>query len=338
MIKIIDINHGENYTCLDKMFFILYSYHMEVGPKMTDNERFNNINRLRKEKDVVILAHYYVDGPVQEIADYVGDSFYLSKIATKVEQQNILFCGVSFMGESAKILNPSKNVVMADDYADCPMAHMITEERIAQIREQYDDLAVVCYVNSTASIKAVSDVCVTSSNAVKVVSNIPQKNIFFVPDNNLGRYVSEKLPDKNFIFHDGFCHVHKSIHAEDVLKAKQAYPDALVLTHPECTYDVIELSDFVGSTSEIIDYATSSDCDRFIICTEMGVFFELSQKNPNKKFYSVGHRQFCPNMKKVTIDKVENALEKMGPFLELDKDIIEKAARPLKAMLELAAK
>ena len=233
------------------------------------------IERLKKEKDVVILAHYYVDGEVQALADYVGDSFYLSKVATQVTQQNILFCGVQFMGESAKILNPGKNVVMADDFADCPMAHMVTKEKIAEVRAQYDDLAVVCYVNSTAEIKTVSDVCVTSSNAVKVVKNIEAKNIFFVPDNNLGRYVSKMVPEKNFIFHDGFCHVHKSILAENVKAAKEAHPEALILTHPECTEDVVEMSDFVGSTSEIIDYATNSDQKVFLICTEMGVFYEL---------------------------------------------------------------
>ena len=302
---------------------------------MNDNIK-DRISALKKEKDVAILAHYYVDGEVQKIADYVGDSFYLSKIATGLEQKNILFCGVRFMGESAKLLSPEKRVVMADEFADCPMAHMVTVEKIEEVREQYDDLAVVCYVNSTAEIKAVSDVCVTSSNALRVVQKIPQKNIFFVPDENLGRYVAKKIPDKNFIFNDGFCHVHKSITADNVMRAKEVYPDALVLTHPECTRDVIALSDFVGSTSEIIDFATNTDCEKFIICTEMGVFFELQERNPNKKFYSVGHRQFCPNMKKVTLDKVEQALESMTSTVELPDDIIVEARKPLQRMLELS--
>lgn len=301
-----------------------------------DNEIVSRIKALKEEKDVVILAHYYVDGAVQELADYVGDSFYLAKVATKVKEANILFGGVSFMGESAKLLNPSKKVVMADQCADCPMAHMVTKERIAEVRNEYDDLAVVCYVNSTAEIKSVSDVCVTSSNALKVVSNLTEKNIFFVPDNNLGRYIATKLPDKHFIFNDGFCHVHKSIDKASVEKAKELCPDALVLTHPECTMDVLEISDFIGSTSEIIDYATSSPNKEFIICTEMGVFFELMQKNPDKKFYSVGHRQFCPNMKLVTIDKVLEALESMEPEVVLPDDIMESAKRPLERMLELA--
>lgn len=294
------------------------------------------ISKLKREKDVAILAHYYVDGEVQRIADYVGDSFYLSKVATKLEQKNILFCGVKFMGESAKLLNSEKKVVMADDFADCPMAHMVTVEKIAEVRAMYDDLAVVCYVNSTAEIKAVSDVCVTSSNALHVVKKLPEKNIFFVPDENLGRYVAKKLPEKNFIFNDGFCHVHKSITVENVVKAKEVHPDALVLTHPECTQDVIAVSDFVGSTSEIIDYATNTACEKFIICTEMGVFFELQEKNPNKKFYSVGHRQFCPNMKKVTLDKVEQALESMSSTVELPEETIKEARKPLERMLELS--
>lgn len=294
------------------------------------------IRQLKEEKDVVILAHYYVDGEVQQLADYVGDSYYLAKIAAKVKEKSILFCGVSFMGESAKILNPDKRVVMADQYADCPMAHMVTPERIAEVRREYDDIAVVCYVNSTAEIKAVSDVCVTSSNAVRVVSRLDVKNIFFVPDNNLGRFVAGQLPEKNFIFNDGFCHVHKSITVDNVLEAKRTRPEAEVLTHPECTMDVLEVSDFIGSTSEIIDYATKSDAKEFLICTEMGVFFELMQKNPDKKFYSVGHRQFCPNMKLVTLDKVENALETMEPEIILPEDLMKKALVPLQKMLELA--
>lgn len=294
------------------------------------------IKQLKEEKDVVILAHYYVDGEVQQLADYVGDSYYLAKVATKVKEKSILFCGVSFMGESAKILNPGKRVVMADQYADCPMAHMVTPERIAAVREEYDDVAVVCYVNSTAEIKAVSDVCVTSSNAIRVVSRLDAGNIFFVPDNNLGRFVAEQLPDKKFIFNDGFCHVHKSITVDNVLEAKRTRPEAVVLTHPECTMDVLEVSDFIGSTSEIIEYATQSDAKEFLICTEMGVFFELMQKNPDKKFYSVGHRQFCPNMKLVTLDKVVNALETMEPEVILPEDVMKKALVPLQKMLELA--
>lgn len=294
------------------------------------------IGRLKKEKDVVILAHYYVDGEVQALADMVGDSYFLAKKATQVKEQNILFCGVSFMGESAKILNPDKRVIMADEYADCPMAHMVDIDRIEEIRQEYPDVAVVCYVNSTAEIKAHSDVCVTSSNALRVVKALPNEHIFFVPDENLGRYIAGQLPEKHFIFNDGFCHVHKSIHKEELLKAKEVHPEALVLTHPECTGDVLEISDFIGSTSEILDYANSSDRKEFIICTEMGIFYELELKNPEKKFYSVGHRQFCPNMKKISLEKVLQALRTLEPVVELEEDLRLKANIPLTRMLELA--
>ena len=295
-----------------------------------------DIKRLKEEKDVVILAHYYVDGKVQEIADYVGDSYFLAKKATQVKQKNILFCGVSFMGESAKILNPEKKVIMADKLADCPMAHMVDIDKIHEVRRLYPDVSVVCYVNSTAEIKAESDVCVTSSNAMRIVQKLPNQHIFFIPDNNLARYIAKKLPEKNFIFNDGYCHVHKSIDRESVQRAKELHPAALVLSHPECTEDVLDISDFIGSTSEIIDFATASDAKEFIICTEMGVFYELEQKNPGKRFFSVGHRQFCPNMKRITLDKVKTALEEMEPELTLDEAMRVKANRPLARMLELA--
>ncbi len=303
-----------------------------------EEEIKQQIAALKKEKDAVILAHYYVDGPVQEIADFVGDSYYLAKKATTVSERVIIFCGVSFMGESAKILNPDKKVVMADETADCPMAHMVDVDRIKEVRQEYPDVAVVCYVNSTAEIKAVSDVCVTSSNAIKIVKNLPNHDIFFIPDNNLGRYVAKQLPDKHFIFNDGFCHVHKSIHREDVLKAKEVHPEALVLAHPECTEDTLELADFIGSTSQIIDYVTESPEKVFIICTEMGIFYELMQKNPEKKFYSVGHRQFCPNMKKVRLESVLSALQNLAPEVELEEEMRNAAKLPLERMLELAAK
>lgn len=294
------------------------------------------IEQLKRKKDVVILAHYYVDGQVQELADFVGDSYFLAKKATEVTEKNILFCGVSFMGESAKILNPGKRVVMADGTADCPMAHMLDIDRIAEVRREYADAAVVCYVNSTAEIKAYSDVCVTSSNALRVVRALPNRNIFFVPDENLGRYIASQIPEKNFILNDGFCHVHTSIYKEELLHAKELHPDALVLSHPECRENVLEISDFIGSTSEILSFAERSEAKEFIICTEMGVFYELELKNPNKKFYSVGHRQFCPNMKKISLEKVLYAMETLEPVVEIDEKLRIKAVKPLSRMLELA--
>ena len=294
------------------------------------------IQKLKKEKDAIILAHYYVRPEVQDVADYIGDSFYLSKIAASAKEKTIVFCGVGFMGESAKILSPDKTVLMPAMDADCPMAHMATEEGIRKVREEYDDVAVVCYINSTATLKELSDVCVTSANAVKIVKNLPNKDIFFIPDENLGRFVASQLPEKHFIFNDGFCHVHKSIHSEDVKKAKELHPDALVLAHPECTSDTLALADFIGSTSQIIDYATASDSKKFLICTEMGVFYELMQKNPDKKFFSVGHRQFCPNMKKVSLDKVLEKLEDLKDEVILPEEMCEQAKKPLDEMLRLA--
>lgn len=294
------------------------------------------IEELKRERNAVLLAHYYVDDAVQEIADYVGDSYYLAKVALKESKDVICFAGVSFMGESAKILNPDRTVIMPDQLADCPMAHMVNMDKIQKVRDEYDDLAVVCYINSTAEIKSYSDVCVTSSNAMKIVKSLPQKNIFFIPDENLGRYIGSKLPEKNFIYNDGFCHVHTSITADNVKKAKEAHPDAEILVHPECTMDVVELADYVGSTSGIIDYATASDADKFIICTEMGVLYELKQKNPNKTFYSVGHRQFCPNMKRITLENVRDTLRDMKNQVELDETLRLDAKKALDEMLRIA--
>ena len=294
------------------------------------------IEELKRERNAVLLAHYYGDDAVQEIADYVGDSYYLAKVALKESKDVICFAGVSFMGESAKILNPDRTVIMPDQLADCPMAHMVDLDKIQKVRDEYDDLAVVCYINSTAEIKSYSDVCVTSSNAMKIVKSLPQKNIFFIPDENLGRYIGSKLPEKNFIYNDGFCHVHTSITADNVKKAKEAHPDAEILVHPECTMDVVELADYVGSTSGIIDYATASDADKFIICTEMGVLYELKQKNPNKTFYSVGHRQFCPNMKRITLENVRDTLRDMKNQVELDETLRLDAKKALDEMLRIA--
>lgn len=294
------------------------------------------IQQLKKERDAVILAHYYVPDEVQAVADYIGDSYGLAKIATTIPQKTICFAGVTFMSESAKILNPDKTVLVPEPLADCPMAHMVDPDDILAVREKYDDLAVVCYINSTAEIKEYSDVIVTSSNALKIVSKLPEKNIFFIPDENLGRYIAKQLPEKNFIFNDGFCHVHTSITRENVEKAKEAHPGIKVLAHPECKEDVLELADYIGSTSGIINFATECDDKEFLICTELGVLFDMKRKNPGKKFYSVGHRQFCPNMKRITLDKIVNALETMSPTMEIGDEAREKATAPLERMLELA--
>ncbi|MBR4831224.1 MAG: quinolinate synthase NadA [Butyrivibrio sp.] len=299
-------------------------------------EIIEDIQRLKKEKNAVILAHYYVTDWVQEIADYVGDSYYLAKVAVDLKESTIVFAGVSFMGEFAKILNPEKTVLMPDMQADCPMAHMAAVQRIEQVRKEYDDVAVVCYINSTAELKTHSDVCVTSSNALKIVKSLPNKNIFFIPDENLGRYIATKVPEKNFIFNDGFCHVHKGITAEGLKAAKEAHPDAEVLAHPECTLETLELADYIGSTAGIIDYAAKSDKKEFIIATELGVLYQLETNNPGKKFYSAGSTQTCPNMKKVTLEKVRDCLRDNTGVVEVSDEKRAAALKPLSRMLELA--
>lgn len=298
--------------------------------------KIERIKQLKTEKDAVILAHYYVRDEIQEIADYVGDSYFLAEQATKVPQQTILLCGVSFMGESAKILNPDKLVLAPAADADCPMAHMATVEKIQEIRSKYDDVAVVCYVNSTAELKAHSDVCVTSSNALKIVKALPNQNIFFIPDQHLAHYIADQLPEKNFIFNDGFCHVHAELTKEELMKAKNNNPNALVLVHPECSAEITAEADYVGSTSGIINYATNSDAKEFIICTEMGVLHKLQQDNPDKKFYLLGMHQICPNMKKITLDRIISALENSETKVELDADFMKKAHAPMIRMLELS--
>ncbi len=300
------------------------------------NEKIARINQLKKEKNAVIMAHYYVEDEVQEIADYIGDSYYLSEVATKIDADTIVLCGVSFMGESAKILNPSKTVLLPDGNADCPMAHMATVERIEEVRREYEDVAVVCYVNSTAELKTCSDVCVTSANALKIVEALPNKNIFFIPDQNLAHYIADKLPEKNFIFNDGYCHVHHAITAEQIKAAKAERPSAEVLVHPECKPEVTALADYIGSTSGIIAYSEKSSASEFIVVTEMGVMYELKKRNPDKKFYVAGNMQICPNMKKITLDKIIAALENNAPAVELKEDFMKKALAPMERMLELA--
>ncbi len=294
------------------------------------------IEQLKKEKDAVILAHYYVEGEIQAVADYVGDSYYLAKVAKSVNAKTIVFCGVEFMGESAKILNPEKTVLMPDLTADCPMAHMVREGVIESMRQRYPDLAVVCYINSTAELKSKSDVCVTSSNAVRIVKALPNKDIFFIPDQNLGRFVKEQVPEKNVMLNDGYCPVHKEITAKDVALAKKKHPLALVLTHPECTKEVLELSDFIGSTAEIIDLAKENECEEFIICTECGVKYRLEKDNPDKRFYFPSPVPVCVDMKKNTLEKIVKVLEGGENAVSVTDQMRRGAMQPLERMLELA--
>lgn len=296
----------------------------------------NQIEQLKKTKNAVILAHYYTPDDIQDIADYVGDSFYLAKVAKKSTADIIVFCGVSFMGESAKILNYDKKVLMPDISADCPMAHMVKPGLIEEMRKKYDDLAVVCYINSTAELKCQSDVCVTSSNAVKIVKALPNKNIFFIPDRNLGSYIARQVPEKNIILNDGCCPIHADITLKQLEDEKIKHPKALVLSHPECEKDILSLSDYIGSTAEIINYAKASKENEFIICTENGVLFKLLSDSPNKRFYFPNPNPCCPDMKLNTLESVLSVLEKEDQTIEISEDVRTRALVPLDRMLELA--
>ncbi len=300
-----------------------------------ENNLITEIKRLKKEKNAIILAHYYVNDELQEIADYVGDSFYLAKVAKGTDADVLVFCGVSFMGESAKLLNPEKLVLMPDMTADCPMAHMAQVDKIKEYREKYEDLAVVCYINSTAELKSCSDVCVTSSNAVKIVRALPNRNIFFIPDENLGRFVAEQVPEKNIILNEGYCPIHKNITAAGVQAQKDRHPKALVMAHPECRTEVLSLADYIGSTAEMIAFANQSDCEEFIVCTEEGVNYRLREDNPEKKFY-FGGEYLCPDMKLNTLKKVLHVLSTGEHEMTLSSELCEEAVKPLERMLELA--
>lgn len=294
------------------------------------------IKQLKQEKDAVLLAHYYVNEEVQKIADYVGDSFYLSKIASSLNNRTLVFCGVSFMGESGKLLSPEKTVLMPDASADCPMAHMVSKAEIDEARSRYDDLAVVCYINSTAEVKTWADVCVTSANAVKIVKNLPNHNILFIPDKNLGRYVQQQVPEKNVMLVKGYCPIHEEIKPEEIKALKMTYPNALVLAHPECNAQVLEMADYIGSTSGILKKAKECDVDTLIIATEVGVKYELEQQNPNKTFYFPATLPVCHDMKKITLDKIIAVLKSGKNAAYVEKAHVEPAKATLTRMLELA--
>ncbi len=301
---------------------------------MTDIER--QIKQLKKEKNAVILAHYYAPAEVQDLADHVGDSFYLAKLAKKTDAAVIVLCGVGFMGESAKLLNPDKTVLMPDPAADCPMAHMADPARIAALKKTYPDLAVVCYINSTAALKTLSDVCVTSSNALRVVRRLPNEHIFFIPDKNLGRYVAEQIPEKHIIVNDGYCPVHEHLAAECVRAEKEKHPRAAVLAHPECGEEVLALADYIGSTAEIIDYARTCAADEMIVCTEEGVCHRLVSENPDKHFYFTDPRPVCAGMKQNTPEGVLCALRDGVGEVTVDAALAVRAMLPLERMLALA--
>ncbi|MGL4797070.1 MAG: quinolinate synthase NadA [Paraclostridium sp.] len=294
------------------------------------------INKLKKERNALIVAHYYQPKEIQKIADVVGDSYYLSEISKESDKEVIVFCGVRFMAESAKILSPNKKILMPVLDAGCAMADMIDEEAIIDLKKQYPNSYVVCYINSTANVKSHCDVAVTSSSALDILKNIEQKQVIFLPDKNLGGYISEFFPEKEFILYDGYCKYHNNIKVEDILNLKNIYKDAKVLVHPECTAEVRKLGDYIGSTSGIINYATNSNCKNFIIATEVGILYELELKNPNKRFYIPGESISCIDMKKTTIQTLYDTLLNMNNEITVDENISKKALICLENMHSLA--
>lgn len=300
---------------------------------MTQIER---IQALKKEKNAVILAHFYQPMEIQMLADIVGDSLELARKSKNVDAERIIFCGVRFMGESAAIICPDKRVFLPAPKAGCLMADMIKPENIKALRAKHPDSAVVCYINSTAETKAQCDICCTSSNAAKVVKSLKEDEVIFVPDRNLGKYVSEMTPDKKFHFFEGCCPIHNELSVKSVLKCKKRHPNAEILVHPECSPEVCALADFAGSTAQIISYCEQSDKDEFIICTELGVTKRMRKLMPNKHFYIPDTKQlYCEGMKAISLDMLEDCLKNETGEVFVDKDMQERALLPIERMLKI---
>ena len=299
------------------------------------NNLAEEIRRLKKERNAIILAHNYQVPEVQDVADIVGDSFALSRHAAETDSDVIVFCGVHFMAESAKILSPDKTVLLPVRDAGCPMADMVTAPKRREMKARYPDAAVVCYVNSSAEVKAESDVCCTSSNALKVVASLENKQVIFVPDKNLGSYIASKVKNKEIILWKGFCITHKRVKVEEVQKIRQLHPNAKILMHPECEPEVQKLADFLGSTSAIIKYAGEIPEKDLIIGTEEGILHLLKKQNPDKNFYLLSMGLICTNMKKTRLEDVHSALLNMQHEIHVDEDIRIKALKSLERMLKI---
>lgn len=295
----------------------------------------DEIRKLKKEKKALVLAHYYVPEDVQSAADHVCDSFEMAKRASEASESIIVICGVYFMGESTKILAPGKKVLLPAPDAGCPMADMISPEQIMEYKRLHPRAAVVCYVNSPASVKAVSDVCCTSSSAEKVVRSLSEDEIIFVPDQHLGSYVAGKCPDKKFIIHKGFCPTHHRITESDVLAAKSAHPGAVFAAHPECREEVIRHADYVGSTSGILNFARKTEAKEILIGTELEITGRLSRELPDKKIYSVASAFVCPNMKKITLESLRDSLMYERYEVSLSDSEIKAAKSSLSRMINI---
>jgi len=308
------------------------------------NDTIEKINELKKKRNAVILVHNYQLPEVQDVADFLGDSLGLSQQAAKTDAEIIVFCGVHFMAETASILCPNKVVLMPDAGAGCPMADMVNAEDLRKLKKEHTDAVVVSYVNTPAEVKAESDICCTSANAVKIVNSLPDKKIIFVPDKYLGQYVKSQTQNQNkfgsgrakkeIILWNGYCPVHADISSDDILKAKKEHPAAEVLVHPECTQEVIALADKILSTTGMCDYAKKTEAEEMIIGTEIGIIYRLQKDNPDKKFYAASQKAICRNMKKNNLEKVLHSLENMEYEIRVEEKIRQKAKKSIDKMLE----
>ena len=302
---------------------------------MNIKEMQQKILELKKEKDFCILAHVYENREIVEIADYIGDSFGLSQQAAKAPNKNVIMCGVRFMAETVKLLSPDKKVYLSNSSAGCPMAEQLTVEELRQLKAKHPDHIVAAYINTTAELKTECDVCVTSASALEIMKKIDSKNVIFIPDINLGTYIKDNLPEKNFVLFEGGCPHHAKITEADALEAKKLHPNALLLVHPECKAEVCRHADYVGSTTGIMDYAKKSDADEFIIGTENSITAHLQFDLPEKKFYPLSKNCICSDMRATTLPDVLACLNGDGEEIVLPDEVMKKAKGCIDEMLRL---
>ncbi|MFH1772542.1 MAG: quinolinate synthase NadA [Candidatus Omnitrophota bacterium] len=294
----------------------------------------DKIKGIKERKRITVFAHNYQIPEVQESADVLGDSLELAKISTQLDARIIVLCGVKFMAETVKILSPQKKVLLPVTDAGCPLADTITPDQLLELKNKYPDAWVISYVNTSASIKSLSDVCCTSANAVKVVRNVPVKQVIFIPDKNLGWWVKKNVPEKDIILWDGTCYVHDRFNLKELLDARKKFSDAEIIVHPECPSEVLEHADFVCSTSGMLSRAKESQAKRFIIGTEVGLIHRLKKQNPRKEFYSLGSVKVCSNMKKITLNELCFSLENEVNSVEISQDVRKNALKALEAMMK----
>lgn len=303
---------------------------------------FAEINQLKKEKNAIILAHYYQDADIQDIADYIGDSLGLSQQAAKTDADIIVFAGVHFMAETAKILSPNKKVLLPDLKAGCSLADSCPADKFAEFKKQYPDHLVISYINCTAELKVHTDIVCTSTNALQIVESLPkEQKIIFAPDKNLGAYIKKKT-GRDMVLWDGACMVHEIFSLEKIIQLKNKHPKALLLAHPECEANLLDIADFIGSTTGILNYATKSSANEFIVATEAGIIYQMQLKNPGKTFIPAPPNNTCacndcPHMKLNTLEKLYNCLKYEQPEIIMDEKLIKDARKPIEKMLELSA-